>query len=624
MIDPVRHTLSAALLSAMVALAQAADAEPAMPAIDPVELAVRAENARMSEVRASYRNFFAEAYMRYPRIPAGTLESIAYAKTRWNHVQPVPSPDHVHASDHDSGHMVPAFGVMALAAGDGPFIDQIGEASRLTGLSIAAIKRDPRSNIMAAAALLARDVDALALKAPTLSDIGPALKQALGLSQSAKSALSAHAESSFVFSVLDVADRGHDDHGIRIKSQPIAFERALSKQELITQKASFVRLDLSLGTLETEGFVIDPLSETASAKAISVAKSTDYGPALYQQSPNESARTGNPTHVTIHQMEGYYAGSIATFLQSGGVSAHYLIRDSDGQVTQMVRESRKGAHVYANNDYTIGIEQEGFRGQSGWYNAPTYREVIAITRNICARWSIPCSSVYRGSATDTENIQATSLRIKGHQHFPDQGGNRTDPGRFFSWTRFADGINGSTVFQGVMDSFESGEGRFDSAPTLSGSTLGIASTSTAERNNVRIKNGQWSEQIGLRDDTSTNANWEVRLLSGGGNPSANPKLQKAGGRIGFWVYTAAPGVSVSMGIDDSDGTERSLPKSVPADSWTFVEWKLDDQAQWDAWVGGNGTITSSQVSLDAIWLFRAQNANPVYIYLDDVQFRIQS
>ena len=582
------------------------------------------ENARMTQVRASYTLMFAKAYVRYPQIPAGVLEALAYNKTRWNPVLPTPA----HLRGADSGHMAAVYGVMALADGQAPFSNQIAQAAMLTGLSESQIKLNSEHNILAAAALLARDIDALGIRsksgaAPALEQIGEALRNSLGLSDYAKSSIGQHVRDSFAYSVLSTLDKGVDDSGVRISSTNVAFEKVFSMQSLAVQKARFVRLDVSKDKVETSAFQIDPISETLVDKA-PFAKSIDYGPALYVQSPNENARAGgNPTHVTIHQMEGFYAGSISTFLIPGGVSAHYLIRDSDGQVTQMVRESRRGAHVFMNNDYSIGIEQEGFKGQSGWYSNATYREVIALTKNMCARWSIPCTSVYRGAATDTENVQALSLRIKGHQHFPDQGGNRSDPGRFFSWTRFADGISGAVSNPGVLDSFEAGEGRFADTPTASGSTVGISSASTAERNTARVRNGSWSQQIQLVDSTATSANYQVRFLSGGGNPAGNAQLQKAGGRLGFWAYTAAPGVTLQMAVDDSDGTERSVARALPTNVWTFVEWRLDDQAQWNPWAGGNGTITAARVTLDAIWFLRAQNAAPIFIYIDDVQFKVQ-
>ena len=55
--------------------------------------------------------------------------------------------------------------------------------------------------------------------------------------------------------------------------------------------------------------------------------------------------------------------------------------------------------------------------------------------------------------------------------------------------------------------------------------------------------------------------------------------------------------------------------------WTFLEWRLDDAAQWDAWVGGNGAITASTVTLDAIWFYRAQTSYNVQLYVDNVQVR---
>lgn len=627
--NPIRSRLTQALCVALASVAVTTFSEPAQAAatgaqtqqrVTNVDALVAAENARMTQERKRYIGYFQSAYQRYPEIPGGILESIAYVKTRWNHVVP----DHADmAISKDHGHMMPAYGVMALFAGDGGFQNQVDQAAMLLGVSTHDVKNDPATNIMGMAALLARDIQAAGKSNPTPEEIVGVLARSLGAPQAKESRIAKHIGEGFAYDILQALDQGADDHGVIFKARPIAFEKAFSADTLATQKASFVRLDVTKDRIETDAFAIDPISETLISRSAAAPKSTDYGPALYQQSPNENARTANPTHVTIHQMEGYYAGSISTFLISGGVSAHYLIRNSDGQVTQMVRESRAGAHVFRNNNYTIGIEQEGFKGQSNWYSNANYREVIAITKSICARWSIPCSSVYRGTATDTENIQATSLRIKGHQHFPDQGGNRSDPGRFFSWTRFADGIGGSNPPAGTLDNFESGEGHFASAPTASGSTVGIATASTAERNDQRVHTGTWSQQIGLIDSTATSANWEVRFLSGGGTPAQNQSLQKSGGRLGFWAYTAAPGVTVQMAVDDSDGSERSIAKSLPVNAWTYFEWKLDLSADWEPWVNGNGTITAANVTLDSIWFKRAQNANPVYIYIDDVSFKVQ-
>jgi len=60
---------------------------------------------------------------------------------------------------------------------------------------------------------------------------------------------------------------------------------------------------------------------------------------------------------------------------------------------------------------------------------------------------------------------------------------------------------------------------------------------------------------------------------------------------------------------------------VAADTWTYVSWSLRDAAQWNAWVDGNGTITGSSVKLDAIWLYHANTAFDLNVYIDDVQIK---
>ena len=137
------------------------------------------------------------------------------------------------------------------------------------------------------------------------------------------------------------------------------------------------------------------------------------------------------------------------------------------------------------------------------------------------------------------------------------------------------------------------------------------------------KNGSWSEQLMLVDNAASSADWAVRFLSGGGAPAANTALTRANGYVGFWVYTGGSGMTAALGIDDSDGTERSVAKSIPANTWTYLEWRLDDAAQWDAWVNGNGAITAASVTLDAIWFYRAQTSYTVYVYVDDVTHRTQ-
>src|SRR3546814_2895052 len=90
---------------------------------------------------------FRAAYTRYPRIPAGTLEALAYSQSRWHQLRPDRSDEPRH------GDMPRAWGVMGLYAGEG-FADQVGEAAALLGTTPARVKRNPEMNILAAAVLL--------------------------------------------------------------------------------------------------------------------------------------------------------------------------------------------------------------------------------------------------------------------------------------------------------------------------------------------------------------------------------------------------------------------------------------------------------------------------------------
>ena len=67
-------------------------------------------------------------------------------------------------------------------------------------------------------------------------------------------------------------------------------------------------------------------------------------------------------------------------------------------------------------------------------------------------------------------------------------------------------------------------------------------------------------------------------------------------------------------------TREHLSCAIPANAWTWVEWNLADAAAWNAWVGGNGTITAANVTLDAIWLQRAHTTYTVNVHLDEVRW----
>lgn len=170
----------------------------------------------------------------------------------------------------------------------------------------------------------------------------------------------------------------------------------------------------------------------------------------------------------------------------------------------------------------------------------------------------------------------------------------------------------------VLDNFENGVGHFSTAPTYSGSTIGIATTSTATGNCSMRRGGKCSLKVLLVDDRAAAAPWQVRLLSAVGNPAANTPLANRRA-VGLWAYAAGAGLSVAVSVDDGDGTERSVARSVPANAWTWVQWSLADAAQWSPWSGGNGRIDVAAPTLDAVWLLHANTSYNLNVYLDDIQ-----
>lgn len=324
--------------------------------------------------------------------------------------------------------------------------------------------------------------------------------------------------------------------------------------------------------------------------------------------------TGTPNNDSIssparmRQMQAYH-------IDNNGwcdIGYHYSV-GIDGRTYQGRDPARTGAHVGNHNTNNVGISVVGT-----FVNfSPRTAQLDALTD--ISRWVV-----------NRFGIQKNRTQIRGHKEWSGHASNSC-PGLLLPWLpTLVQRLNASTTppppppaTATILESFESSVGRFNTSPTYSGSTVGISSVSSAQRSNIQARAGQWSLQVFLRDNPNTNADWFVRLLSGGGTPANNVRLQKAGGRLGAWFYTGASGVSVQFLVDDSDGTEISVARTLQPNTWTFHEVSLDNSAHWTAWAGGNGVITASQVTLDAIVLRRPQTSFDVYVYIDDVQFRVQ-
>lgn len=579
---------------------------------------VQAQHERLRVERSYYPTLFRAAYARYPAIPAGTLEALAFAQSRWHTLRP----DRTGGLDHP--HMPPAWGVMGLYAGDG-FADQVGEAAALLGTTPERVKTDPLSNVLGAAALLNQALRTTGTRAMDAASLAPALQRYAGFG-SHGGEIESFARAAFAKDVLQALDFGVNDNGIRVPERAVEWERAFPVDILAKLQAPMVRLDAASGrvdtTLQTEHFRIDPVTGVIVDEPATQmnAAAVDYPGATWDASPNYNSRAGVAVREVIqHTTEGSFAGAISWFNNpDSNVSAHYVISGS-GQVVQMVREADRAWHAGDHNSHSIGIEHAGYANDPGTWTTAILNVSSAITRQSCARYAgVACTNAVRGNPSPTTDV-AESIAIKGHGMI--SGASRSDPGPYFGWERYYGLINpsggGSTT---ILDGFEGSVGHFTTSPAYSGSTIGISTASTTARSCTISQAGACSLNVTLVDNAASAADWSVRLLSGAGNPASNTGLARSG-RIGFHVYSGGTGMNVGVGIDDSDGTERSIARAIPANTWTYVEWNLSDAAQWNAWAGGNGAITAGTVHLDAIWFYRAQTSYDVQLYVDNLQLR---
>lgn len=583
---------------------------------------VRAQQALLARERAFFPRLFQIAYARYPRIPAGTLEALAYAQSAWHHLRPDRTGDL-----HDP-HMPPAWGVMGLYNGDG-FDDQVGEAAALLGTSARRVREDPLTNILAAAALLDRQLRGTTSTARSAADpstLAQALQRYAGFG-STGGQIDAFSRAVFARDVLQALDTGVDDNGIQVPERAVEWERVFPADMLVKLQAPLVRLDASSNevrtAMETEYFKVDPVTEqlvgtTATAAAV------DFPSASWDPSPNYNSRSGTAVREVIqHTTEGSFSGAISWFKNpASDVSAHYVL-SSSGQVVQMVRESNRAWHAGNHNSHAIGIEHAGYANNPSTWTSAIVNKSAAITRSICARYAgVTCTNAVKVNASPTADV-AESIAIKGHGMI--SGASRYDPGKYFNWVNYYALINGGTPpptgTTTVLDSFESSVGRFGTSPTYSGSTTGISTASTSARNCTTSYSGSCSLNVKLVDNPSSSANWEVRLLSGAGNPGSNSGIGR-NSQVGFWVLSGGSGMSVGITVDDGAGTERSIPVAIPANKWTYVAWNLNNAANFNAWAGSsNGSIDAATVTLDAIWFYRAQTSYNVQMYVDNVQVK---
>lgn len=334
-------------------------------------------------------------------VPSELLKAIAYSQSHFDNHDGEPS-------------MENGYGVMHLA--DNNENQTLNRAAIILGVSVNRLKNDDSQNIRGGAAILREFAAQENLTADDASNLA-AWYSVVALYSNSKNPALAKFYANTVYDLLQKGFSGTASKGEEIIVAAIDVEPKRGKYEWVT---SIDAEPSSLG---------------------------DYGPALWVPANSGNYTVSNRTssypinYVVIHTVQGSYSSAINWFQNpAANVSAHYVIRSSDGQVTQMVREKDVAYHAgnWTYNTQSVGIEHEGYVNNPSWYTDAMYRASAALTRNVCVRYGIPM----------------TRSRIIGHSEVP--GATHTDPGPNWNWTYYMQLVTGSSSWETIIDNSTSG------------------------------------------------------------------------------------------------------------------------------------------------------------------------
>ncbi|MDO9001624.1 MAG: N-acetylmuramoyl-L-alanine amidase [Bacteroidota bacterium] len=376
-----------------------------------------------------YSKAFKKAYSLNPSIPKGILEAVSFTQTRFQHIDNSTEPSCI-------GYPK-TYGVMGLVLdGKNYFRNNLSRVSQLSGFSEEKIIASPETSILAYAKafsvlqteknIFAEDISKYQSILIELSEL-PVVNEIQN-----NFALNAHLYQLFWFLSKSEFQDAYSFPNHKINLAEIFGDNysILSSKSITINNSSVKNQNGDVYKLTSNASVMSP----------------DYPPALYNPaaSCNYSSRNGTQiSAVTIHFVQGSYAGCISWFQNcSASASAHYVIRSSDGQVTQMVLESAKAWHVGSENPYTVGIEHEGYINNASWFTNAMYNSSAALTKDICVSNNINPLRTYYGpgcSGTTAQCLQGSCVKVKGHQMNPNQS--HTDPGPLWNWAKFYKLIN---------------------------------------------------------------------------------------------------------------------------------------------------------------------------------------
>ncbi|MFF8591832.1 N-acetylmuramoyl-L-alanine amidase [Streptomyces sp. NPDC015220] len=185
----------------------------------------------------------------------------------------------------------------------------------------------------------------------------------------------------------------------------------------------------------------------AAYKQNNAADNTDWGNYNVANRPV----TGNEiNYIVLHDTEGSYDASLGVFQNSTSyASTHYLIRASDGLVTQVVQNKDEAWHAgnKSMNMHSIGIEHEGYAIKDGsWYTEPEYESSATLVKYLAKKYGIPLDREHIIGHDEVPGVLDANVKS---QHW--------DPGPFWDWNHYMTLLGAPTGSGGAGGLYKAGQ-----------------------------------------------------------------------------------------------------------------------------------------------------------------------
>ncbi|MGW2251282.1 ricin-type beta-trefoil lectin domain protein [Kitasatospora sp. NPDC001660] len=490
-------------------------------------------------------------------VPEGVLLALSYQETRWDSHRGAPSttgnynvmgltqvdvaavgaalaagpgPDTADGRGDDAPPR-PVLGTpTAPAVQDGPELHTLDAAAALIRRPADDLKRDTAQSVRGGAALLAEyQKESLQQSGRAASADPSAWYQAVARFSRAGDAGAANPFADRVFDTLRKGVSRQTAEGQTVTLAPVA---GLSVPSTAARSAAAPRTATRAAFVTTAaGSATDGATgTTAATAAATVADGTvecpaslgcDFQPAAYAlTNPSDPTSFGNYAkanrpddgdriqYIVIHDTEGGFAGSISAFQNpSNQASAHYIVRSSDGHVTQLVNTNNVAWHAGNKtvNMHSIGVEHEGYAfptDRPTWYSEQLYQSSAALVGYLANRFGIPLDRQH----------------IIGHDDVPgplqaNVAGMHWDPGTFWDWSHYMD-LLGAPLKTGIGGQLAVG-GKVTVTPAFDTTNQPpVSGTADRPENFVYLRTGPDPSAPLLNSGSTQAADWSDKAVTG--------------------------------------------------------------------------------------------------------------